>query len=343
VQLDRVLSALNSNARSNLQKLVQGLGSSLNSAPTVAQERGQDPAVAKLTGAQGLNYALNYSANSFRAAAIVNQALLGQRPTDLSGAIKGESEVFQGLAQSGDRLPELVDNFEQTMSALAANQADLSDAIALLPGVLRAAENADTALSASFGPTQRFAGALVPGLRELGPTITAMLPWLKQATELTSRSELGGLLNYLGPAVDNTSSALTATASLTSEVGELSQCFTKVLVPTGNETITEDSSPPAGLKIFEQFFQSSVGLDSASQNFDGNGRYLRATVGGGANQVKSSPLANGGSLYGNAVLPLKGTLPAFPTSGKTPALNDSVPCFKQSAPNLNAAANGGTP
>jgi phospholipid/cholesterol/gamma-HCH transport system substrate-binding protein len=343
VQLDRILSSLNSNSRSNLQKLVQGLGDSLNTKPTAAQEVGQDPAVAGLTGAQGLNYALNYSAKALEASAIVNQALLGEHPSDLTGVVKGESEVFKGLAESGDALPQLVDNFEQTMAALARNQDDLSSAIAVLPALLRATDGADTALSASFGPTQRFAAELIPGVKQLAPTITAALPWLKQLTALSSQAELGGLLKYLTPAVDNTSAALTSTATLVSEANELSLCFTNVLIPTGNQTISEDSTPPTGLKLYEQLFQSAVGLDSATQNLDGNGHYLRATVGGGANQVKSAALANGGSLYGNAVLPLQGTLPAFPSSGKAPALNGNVPCYTQSAPDLNSAANGSAP
>ncbi|HTW13240.1 MAG TPA: MlaD family protein, partial [Solirubrobacteraceae bacterium] len=58
VQLDRVLSALDTNARANLQKLVQGLGDALNSPPTAAQQAGQDPATAGMTGAQALNYSL---------------------------------------------------------------------------------------------------------------------------------------------------------------------------------------------------------------------------------------------------------------------------------------------
>jgi phospholipid/cholesterol/gamma-HCH transport system substrate-binding protein len=343
VQLDRILSSLNSNARSNLQKLVQGLGAALNTPPTAAEKAGQDPSVAGLTGAQGLNYALNYSAKAFETSAIVNQALLGERPTDLAGVIRGESKVFKGLAASGESLPQLIDNFEQTMAALAAKQDDLSSAIAVLPALLKATDGADQALSASFAPTERFASELIPGIKQLAPTISVTLPWLKQLTALSSNSELGGLLKYLAPAVDNTSTALTSTATLIGQANELSQCFTNVLVPTGNETVTEDSSPPTGLKIYEQLFQSAVGLDSATQNFDGSGRYLRATVGGGADQVKSTALANGGSLYGNAVLPLQGTLPAFPSSGKAPTLDSKVPCDTQTAPDLNSAAQGGTP
>jgi phospholipid/cholesterol/gamma-HCH transport system substrate-binding protein len=343
VQLDRILSSLSSNARSNLQKLVQGLGAALNTPPTAADRAGQDSSVAGMTGAEGLNYALNYSAKAFETSAIVNQALLGERAGDLAGAIKGQSEVFKGLAASGEALPQLIDNFERTMAALAAHQNDLSTAIAVLPGLLRSTDSADQALTASFAPTQRFASQLIPGIKQLAPTITVALPWLKQLTALSSKSELGNLLQYLSPAVANTSTALSSTATLLRQASQLSLCFTKVLVPTGNETITRDSSPPTGLRVYQQLFQTAVGLDSATQNLDGNGRYLRATVGGGADQVKSGALVNGGSLYGNAVLPLAGTLPAFPASGRAPKLNGKVPCYTQTPPDLNSAVQGSTP
>ena len=55
VQLDRVLSSLDSSARANLQKLVQGFGAALNK-----------PGADGTTGAQGLNRALSYSADAFR-------------------------------------------------------------------------------------------------------------------------------------------------------------------------------------------------------------------------------------------------------------------------------------
>ena len=44
---------------------------------------------------------LKYSADAFRASAIVNQALLGIQPHDLAGVVKGNEEVFRGLAASG--------------------------------------------------------------------------------------------------------------------------------------------------------------------------------------------------------------------------------------------------
>lgn len=332
VQLDRILSSLDTNARENLQKLVQGLGAALN-------KRGADGS----TGAQGLNRALNYSADAFEASAIVNQALLGEKPGDLSGSVRGEAEIFRGLARSGAQLPELVSSFDATLAALAAHQQDLGATLAVLPAVLRAALGADGALQASFAPTQGFARDLIPSIRQLGATVTVGTPWLRQLAKLASQGELGGLLRTLTPAVENTAVAVRNTTPLIRAAATLAKCFTNVLVPTGNEKITVDSSPPTGLSVYQQLFQSAVGLAGSTQNFDGNGRYVRATVGGGSNQIQTPPLSGAGALYGNAVLPVLGTFPSFPSTASAPALESRAPCYTQAAPQLNDASRGNGP
>lgn len=330
VQLDRVLSSLDTNARANLQKLVQGFGAALNK-----PEPGG-------TGAQGLNRALTYSAGAFEASSIVNQALLGEKSGDLTGAVRGESEFFRGLAQSGARLPELISSFDTTMSALASHQQALGASIAALPALLRSTLGADNALEASFAPTEAFARDLTPSIKQLGATVKVGTPWLQQLAKLSSQGELGGLLKSLTPAVDNTAVAVRNTTPLINGAATLSKCFSNVLVPTGNEKITVDSSPPNGLSVYQQLFQSAVGLAGSTQNLDGNGRYVRATVGGGANQIQTQPLSSAGALYGNAVLPVLGTFPSFPSTG-APVLKSTVPCYTQTAPNLNGATKGNGP
>lgn len=332
VQLDRVLSSLDTSARANLQKLVQGFGAALNT-----------PGSDGRTGAQGLNRALDYSARALETSAIVNQALLGEKSGDLSGVVRGEAAIFRSLASSGSQLPGLVSSFDLTMAALAQHQQDLSASVAALPPVLRSALDADTALDASFAPTTAFARALTPSIKQLGSTISVATPWLQQLTALSSPSELGGLLQALTPAVANTAVAVKATTPLINGAAMLSKCFSQVIVPTGNEKITADSSPPTGLSVYQQLFQSAVGLAGATQNFDGNGRYVRATVGGGATQIQTPPLSSAGALYGNAVLPVLGTFPSWPSAGKAPKLDSHVACFKQTAPNLNSATKGNGP
>jgi phospholipid/cholesterol/gamma-HCH transport system substrate-binding protein len=340
VQLDRVLSALNSNARANLQTLVQGFGAALNGRPTAAQDASQDPSTRGLTAGQSLNASLKYAANAFKASAIVNQALLGEQPHDLSGVVSGTQRLFGALASQSSRLADLVSTFNATMGALSARQADLSETVALLPGLLRATDSALGPLQSSFAPTQAFARALLPSVKQLGPTIDAGLPWIAQLRALSSRQDLGGLLASLTPAVQGTADTLNSSQALLRGSDELAHCFIHNVIPAGNQTIAD---PPVstGLQVYQELFQSAVGIASASQNFDGNGRYVRASTGGGSDRVATGSLPGGGPLYGNAVLPPLGTRPAFP--GKAPPLRRDVACFKNPAPDLNHVQTGAAP
>jgi phospholipid/cholesterol/gamma-HCH transport system substrate-binding protein len=340
VQLDRVLSALNSNTRANLQTLLQGLGSTLNQVPTAAQDASQDPSQRGLTAGQSLNRSLNYSANAFKASAIVDQALLGERPHDLSGAVAGTEKVFSGLAADQGRLSDLVTTFNATMRALANRQQDLSETIALLPGTLEATNSALGPLQASFAPTQQFAAEILPGVKQTGPTIAAGLPWLAQTQALVSKDDLGGLLTYLTPAIQDTGTTVVSLKQLLSGSGQLAVCFTHTIIPTGNERI---SDPPltTGLQDYQELFQSAVGLASATQDFDGNGRYVRSTTGGGSTLVHTAAPKINGPIYGNAVLAPLGVRPTI--AGSAPPINRTALCGKQPAPDLNAAQTGAGP
>jgi phospholipid/cholesterol/gamma-HCH transport system substrate-binding protein len=340
VQLNRILSSLTASSRANLQTLVRGLGASLNQPPTPQQDASQDPSVRGLTGGQALNASLKYSTKAFEASAIVNQALLGTEPGDLSGVVAGASRVFRGFAASQAQLEGLITTFNSTMSALAARQQQLEATIATLPPLLRNTQSADTALDASFAPTQAFARKILPGIKILDPTIGDSLPWISQLTALVSREELGALLKDLTPAVRDTSSSLSSTDSLVSGSNELAKCLIHNVIPTGNSVI-QDPPLTTGLQVYQELFQSAVGIAGASQNFDGNGRYVRASVGGGSDQIVTKTLPLNGPLFGNAVLAPLGTRPAFPASA--PPIDRNVPCYKNPAPNLNSAATGTGP
>jgi phospholipid/cholesterol/gamma-HCH transport system substrate-binding protein len=340
VQLDRVLSSLRSNTRADLQTVLRGLGRSLDGRPTAAQDATQDPSVRGLTAGQALNQSLQYAANAFKASSIVNAALLGTQPHDLSGVVSGSARTFAALGSAQRQLQDFVTSFNTTMAALAARQQDLSTTIALLPPTLRAADRALGPLQASFGPTQQFAKLLTPSVKQTAPTITAGLPWLAQAQQLLSPSELGALLDSLTPSVQGTASTLNESKALLNGSDQLARCFVQTIIPTGNERV---SDPPltTGLQLYQELFQSAVGLAGLSQNFDGNGRYVRSAAGGGSDQVATASLPGGGPLYGNAVFPSLGTRPANP--GQQPALVRNIPCFKSAPPNLNHAATGAGP
>jgi phospholipid/cholesterol/gamma-HCH transport system substrate-binding protein len=337
VQLDRVLSALNSNSRTDLETLLRGIGGALDGKPTAAEDASQDPVVRGMTGGQALNTSLRYSTDAFRASAMVNQALLGSQPHDLAGAIKGNAEVFRALAASGDQLSGFVTTFNATMAALAARQAELEQTLVVLPPFLQATQASDSALDASFEPTKRFARALAQGIPQLGPAIDAGLPWLAQASALASPQELGGLVRYLTPAIQNTGASIPTTEALIRQADLLTRCFDHNIVPTGNQVIAD---PPigSGEPVYRELFQSAVGIAEAAQNFDGNGRYVRANAGGGDKRVQTPSLPGGGPAYGNSVTQVLGTRPAF--AGSPPPIRRDVACFRNPQPNLNKVQTG---
>ena len=270
------------------------------------------PASSGLTAGQALNQSLKYAADAFKASTIVNAgAARRSQPHDLSGVVAGSAHTFAALAAAQNHLADLVTTFNATMGALAARQQDLSTTIALLPPF--AARRRQRARSAPglvrADPAVR--QALTPSVKQTAPTITAGLPWLAQSEALLSPQELGGLLNYLTPAVQGTSSTLISTKALLNGSDELAKCFVHTVIPTGNERI---SDPPltTGLQVYQELFQSAVGLASIGQNFDGNGRYVRSAAGGGSDRVATGSLPGGGPLYGNAVLPLAGDAPRLP-------------------------------
>jgi phospholipid/cholesterol/gamma-HCH transport system substrate-binding protein len=340
VQLDRVLSALNSDARGNLQTLLRGIGSSLDGHATAAQDASQDPSVKGLTAGQALNQSLKYSADAFKASTIVNEALLGVQPSDLSGVVKGNEQVFRALAASDGQLSSLVTTFNATMATLASRQQDLSQTIALLPALLRNTNTSDTALDASFAPTRAFAREILPGIEQLDPTIGVALPWIAQATALASTRELGGLLSDLTPAVQSTGSTLSATKTLLGAADQLARCFSHNVIPTGNAVI-QDPPVGTGLPVYQELFQSAVGLAGAAGNFDGNGRYVRASAGGGAIRAQTPSVPDIGPFYGNFVLPPLGSRPAFVST--PPPVRRDVACYKNAAPDLNRVSTGAAP
>jgi ABC-type transporter Mla subunit MlaD len=339
VQIDRVLSSLDRNTRSDLQRLVQGFGSALGgegpsgSAP-------EDPRTVGKTAGQALHDGLLYSAPALRDLALTTTALQGSRPGDLSDLIAGSSRVFGALAGEQSHLASLIANFNTTMAAFAVQQHNLGQTVALLPGFLERAGAADQRVEVAIPPTRAFARAIVPGLRQLPATISTGSPFITQAQLLLARDDLGGLVDSLTPAVRDTAQAVSAGRPLLSALDLLDRCLVRNAIPTADQTI---SDPPlqSGGTVWQEALQGLVGIVSASQNFDGNGYYLRGQTAGGPYSQVTSTVPQLGPLRGNAVLPPLGTRPAWP--GHQPPITTDVACAREPAPNLNSARTGGTP
>jgi hypothetical protein len=266
--------------------------------------------------------------------------VLGIAPDDLANAVRGERRVLSALAGRESELSELIANFDTTMGAFAAQQSRLRSSIAILPAALGHARASLRTIDASLPATRRFAAQLLPGVRQLPPTISAALPWVAQATALLAPAELGDVAAAARPAVADAASALGETEPLFAQLDGIDRCVLHNLLPV---SLTKVQDPPltTGADVYQEFLQTFVGVTSAAQNFDGNGVYVRAQSGGGDDPVVTSVLPGQGPLRGNTTRPPLGTRPAYPN--KEPPFRTDVPCSANAVPNVNGAKTGAGP
>jgi phospholipid/cholesterol/gamma-HCH transport system substrate-binding protein len=339
VQLDQVLTALQSDTREDLKQALKGYGTALTYAPTAADNTDSDPLVRGKTAAQSLNAATKTAAPALKGTAIVNQALLGTQPHDLSKLIAGLGKVTTGLDKNEQQLKDLVTNFNTTMAAFASEDTNLRSTIRLLAPTLEHADSALTHLNQSFPNTRAFAREILPGVRETPATIDASFPWVAQTRKLLGPAELQGVAKELRPTTASLSKVVDTSIELFPQADLLSKCLTKVILPTGDIKI-EDGALSTGKENYKEFWYTMVGIAGEGQNFDGNGMYVRFQPGGGDQTISTGKVggAAGDVLFGNAPAKPLGTRPAFP--GKRPPYRPDVPCYTQPIPDLNSAVTG---
>jgi phospholipid/cholesterol/gamma-HCH transport system substrate-binding protein len=340
VQLDEVLTSLQSDARADLQDVLGNYGLALKYQPTAADDADQDPDVRGEDAARALNDSYRYSGPALRNVSMVNQALLGTQPNDLPGFIRAFAVVAAALDRNEAALQNLITNFNVTVGAFAAQSANLSTTIRLLEPTLRNANRAFSALNAAFPPTRAFAREILPGVRQTPATIRASFPWIRQMRPFLGPRELGGLTRELQPTTAALGRLTDDTLRLLPQVDLINRCLLNVVLPTG-DIVVNDGAFTTGKENYKEFWYTMVALAGEGQNFDGNGMYVRFQPGGGPFTVSTGQTNFGGDpLFGNAIAAPLGTRPRFP--GRRPPYRPNVPCATQRIPDVNGpAANPG--
>ena len=339
VQFDQILTALQSDTREDLQRLLEGYGTALTYQPTAADDVTQDRDVKGETAAQSLNDSIDDAPGALRNASIVNQAFLGLERHDLSGLVDNTGKVTKALARNEQSLKDFVTNFNTTMASLASRQSDLRQTIALLGPTLEHTNTALTHLDASFPNTRAFAKEILPGVRETPATIDAALPWIAQTRKLVGKAELGGLTKELKPTTVDLARLVDGTLTALPQADLVSQCVTHTILPTGDIKIS-DGQFTSNEENYKEFWYAMVGLAGESQNFDGNGHYIRFAVGGGSQTISTGKYggAAGEQLYSHVNEAPLGTRPSYP--GKRSPYNHTALCKDQKLADLNGAKTG---
>jgi phospholipid/cholesterol/gamma-HCH transport system substrate-binding protein len=345
VQLDQVLDALNTDTRANLQSFLINYGEALTRKPDAAENAEQEPVVRGLTGAQALNQTYKHGPPSLRGGAVIDQAITGTEPHDLSKLVASIGKVTSALNVHEQDLSELIPNFNTFFAALAEQSSSLTTLVAELPSALASTERGLQGLDASFAPTKAFARDILPGLRNTPSTVTAALPYVEQLKDSLSPSELGGVAKGLENSIPSLAKLTTEQRPLFKTTGEFNKCLTKVIFPAGN-TKLQDGSSTSGVEDYKEFWYSLVGLDSLGQDSDGNGPFAKFLIGNSGQTLRSQPTSIlGTDLKGERLLtrsPLTplGTRPAYPA--EEPPYEPHVACDTQTLPNFNGPLSEGS-
>jgi phospholipid/cholesterol/gamma-HCH transport system substrate-binding protein len=311
VQLDQILTSLQTDTREDLKTLLREYSAGL-----------------KGKGAKGFNDSIKYWTPAYRDSAIVSEAALGEKEHDLSGYIDRGGVVAGALDRNREQLKDLITNFRVTAGAFARENGNLEAAIAELPRTLRVAQPALAALNRSFPGLRGFAHDIRPGIENSEETIDVTLPLLKQLRGLVSQPELRGLTADLRPTVPALAGFTNQSVPLSKQVRQASSCQTEVILPWSKDKLVDEKFPSTG-PVYQELPKPFPGLAGESRSGDANGQWFRVLATGGTNLVTFGP-----GVYGTTALPLLGVNPRKPT--KRPPLNADAPCENQQTPDLRS-------
>jgi ABC-type transporter Mla subunit MlaD len=335
VQIDELLTALQSPVRADLGRLLESYGKALTHEPTAAEDLTQLPQVKGLSGAQALNKTFEFGGEAGKYSSQVTQALTGTQKHDLAKLIAGSGRTFAAFSRDQAALQGLIDNFNVFTGALADQSENLESTVRELAPTLKTAHNSLVSLDKSLPPLRTYAIELRPAVAELPELIASSKPWLAQVRPLLSGKEGGGTAKLLAEATPGLAGAAQAGKQLTlPQFNQLSLCTSKVLVPTGNQTVDDQFS--TGGPNYREFFYTLTNFAGAAGNFDGNGPFLRAQVGGGPLLVgEPNPEGNLLSDKINYAHVYEAPLGTQPQLGGQPAFKPEVRCDTQPVPDVN--------
>jgi phospholipid/cholesterol/gamma-HCH transport system substrate-binding protein len=311
VQLDQLLTSLQSDTREDLKTLLDEYGKGLDKG-----------------GAKAFNDSIPYWKPAYRDTAIAADASLGEAEHDLSGYIDSAGVTAAALDRNAQQLKSLITDFNTTAGAFAREDDNLKLAIAELPRTLRAAQPALAALNESFPPLRAFAKEIRPGVQSSEAALDASIPLVRQLRGAVSEDELRGLARDLRPTVPALARLSRETVKLSAQARLLASCSNETIYPWSQDKV-EDQRFPAEGPVYQEAPKGFVGLAGESRSGDANGQWFRVLASGGTNLVTVAP-----GIFGTTATPILGANPPKPKG--RPPLNADAPCETQEHPDLRS-------
>jgi virulence factor Mce-like protein len=323
VQLDQVLTSLQSSTRQNLRSLVTALSQSLDHG-----------------GAQSLHRLVPNMSPALIDTAVTAQALHGQQRGDLAGFIADGERTARALSGHDAQLADLITGLDRTLTTLAQRRGAVAGSVSGLNDVVGTAPGTFAALNSLFPTARAFVREARPGIRAAPATLRLANPLLVQVNGLVGPPELPALLDQLDPSLRSLAKLEPQLGTLLARVRPVTECLRRNGIPTLKKSVVD---PPltTGQPVYRELLDATVGLASASQDFTGDGPSVRYHAGFGDQTVTTGKAPSlGEPLVGLTSEPLLGSRPRY--TGVRPPYRPDVPCTSQAPPDL-AAQTGPAP
>ena len=318
VQFDQILSTLTQPRREALRRIVAQTDVALSDG-----------------GAEGFRATTAHLPPALRDLAVVSLAAQGTRPHDLSRLISSAARATGQLAERDTALADLVTNVNRASTALVAHPGTLAATEVEIDRLLRAAPPALTSIDRVVPRVNRFISALRPANREVPEVIRRLHALAAGLRGLGPPSAETKLISGLRPVLRNVPRFSLLSRGLFPLAGPIVTCLKDNVMPTLQSKV-DDGPLSSGRPVWQDFLHSTVGLASASQNFDANGPWFRYLGAVGPGAVSTGSVPGVGQLFGTSPQPLLGSRPVWLGPGRTPPFRPDAPCAKQKAPDLSA-------
>ncbi|MGI8558259.1 MAG: MlaD family protein [Solirubrobacteraceae bacterium] len=323
VQFFSALSALNEDTRTSLASTVHQVAIGFGGG-----------------GSQGLRAAFAELGPALKDTAIVAQAAQGTRPDDVSHVIHASFGIAATLAAHDASLSGLLSSYSKVTGTLAQKDLQLAGTLRGADQTLRAMPPALAALDRALPPLRRIAVDARPALRAAPPVLRGATAMLSQLDALVQPAELPALLGVLQPLASSLPSLYARLEVLFPRVTPVVSCVGNQALSVLNAKL-DDGQLSTGRPVWQDLLHVMVGFAGDSQDFDGNGPWLRYPGFSGSQLISTVSSPGIAPLFGSASSSTLGARPLWAGPGGGPAFRPDVPCTSQPVPNLQAAGGPG--
>lgn len=315
VAFDEVLGTFDAATRRNFTGAVTALGDTVD----------------KGDGATAFQDLVEALPPALRTTATVAEAARGERDGDLVRTIREAGALFGTLDADESALRSVLADGRRTFSAFAAQSQNLRGTIRALDATVQTAGRSLATISRGVPQTRALVNDARPLIRRLPRTLDVANPALSSSVSIVRSGGIQRLLADLRPTLSTLNRTTVPLARALDDTVPVARCLDRVILPTLRNTIV-DGGFTTGQPVYRELLSAIVGLTSSVSNFDGNGYWIRYSVGLG-NELLSLG-AGSRETASLAERPLLGSVPASPR--KDPPLRPDVRCDTQGVPPLEA-------